>query len=44
MDLNVMSARRAAAIRQAYRPLHPQVYNLKVFGPQTRVCSAVMHR
>lgn len=38
------SAERAAAIKEVYQPLHPHVYNLKVFCAKTRFWSAVMHQ
>lgn len=31
MHLSVASAERAAAVKEVYQPLHPHVYNLKVF-------------
>lgn len=32
LRLSVMSAERAAAIKEVYQPLHPSVYHLKVFS------------
>lgn len=44
LHLSVMSAERAAAIKEEYQPLHPHVYRLKVFCAKTSFWPAVMHR
>lgn len=37
--LDAISAERAAAIKEAYRPLHPHVYHLKVFTASVAACN-----
>lgn len=37
--LDAISAERAAAIKEAYRPLHPHVYHLKVFTASLAACN-----